>query len=172
MPQRTQEFIRLLGGCERQLFAFLVAAIGDVSSADDVMQETRLKLWEQFDRFQPGTDFASWAFTVARYEILAHRRQRLRERNTFSDSFVDQLMDHFAHPDVAHSERSQALAECLQRLPVHQRQLIMRRYQPGCSISILADEVGKTVNALHQSLWRIRRALHRCVNQKLGLGEP
>jgi RNA polymerase sigma-70 factor (ECF subfamily) len=63
--------------------------------------------------------------------------------------------------------REVALRSCLQKLPEHQRALIVRRYQPGVAVNSLAEELGKSAKAVSESLRRIREALRLCIERTL-----
>lgn len=65
------------------------------------------------------------------------------------------------------SPRQVALTECLERLPPAQRELLSQCYAGQSSIQDAAQGIGRTFNAVRQSLFRIRRALYRCVEQRL-----
>ena len=65
------------------------------------------------------------------------------------------------------SGRQAALAECLERLPPAQRELLAQCYAGDASIESLACGLGRTFNAVRQSLFRIRKSLYRCVEQRL-----
>ncbi|MBO0063699.1 sigma-70 family RNA polymerase sigma factor, partial [Listeria monocytogenes] len=47
--------------------------------ADDLVQDTVLRIMKSQDRFQPGTNFKAWAFTILRNrflnEFVAKRKQ-------------------------------------------------------------------------------------------------
>ena len=48
----NREFVRLLAEHERQLSGYVHALIPLWQDAEDVLQNTKLRLWEQFDSFQ------------------------------------------------------------------------------------------------------------------------
>ncbi|MFN7134755.1 MAG: guanylate kinase, partial [Myxococcales bacterium] len=50
------------------------------TDSEEVIQETNLVLWREFDRFQEGTNFAAWACRVALNQVLAWRKKRQRDR--------------------------------------------------------------------------------------------
>ena len=58
---RTEEFLRLLNQHERAVNAYILTLNPHWADAEDIAQETRLRLWKQFDKYQPGTDFCAGA---------------------------------------------------------------------------------------------------------------
>ena len=61
-------------------------------------------------------------------------------------------------------ERQEALEGCLGKLPENDRDLIHRRYAEGATTRGVAEQVGRSADAVYKALSRIRRALHACVS--------
>jgi RNA polymerase sigma-70 factor (ECF subfamily) len=61
------------------LRGFALSLTRSRSAADDLVQETILKAWSKFDRFQPGTDLRAWLFTIMRNTFYSLRRKMRRE---------------------------------------------------------------------------------------------
>lgn len=55
--QRGIEFIGLLAREERRLTAYVAALVPNWADVDDLLQATKLKLWEQFGSYDPAGDF-------------------------------------------------------------------------------------------------------------------
>ena len=73
---RREEFSALLARVDRALFAFVFALAPNRNEAEELLQETRVVLWEKFDDVAPGTNFLAWAYSVARLEVLKYRERR------------------------------------------------------------------------------------------------
>ena len=61
----TEQFMRLLAAHERQLTAFVLALIPHWADADEIVQETKIRLWQQFDQYRPDESFGAWACAIA-----------------------------------------------------------------------------------------------------------
>ena len=81
---RTREFVELLSQCERRLYSYILSLVPNFNDADEIAQQTRLRLWERLDRYEPGRDFGAWACTIAHYEYLTWRGKQSRDRLQFS----------------------------------------------------------------------------------------
>ena len=64
-PRSTEQFVELLGRNERQLSAYVLTLVADWNDAHDVLQEVRLRLWQQFADYDPAGDFGAWARSIA-----------------------------------------------------------------------------------------------------------
>ena len=61
------------------LRAFGISLTRDVSAADDLVQETIIKAWTNFDKFAEGTNLKAWLFTILRNNFFSGRRKQKRE---------------------------------------------------------------------------------------------
>ena len=168
---KEQEFIRLLTEHQNAIRAYISSMMPGSPSVQDILQETSLLLWEKRDNFVLGTNFIAWAFAVARYRVLDHRRKMRRDqRLVFSDELLDTLA---LPPEETLSDqlnaRRKALTECLSRLSSKNREIIKCRYDADTSIEDYAAETGRSAGALRVALFRIRQSLKSCIQQKVGM---
>jgi RNA polymerase sigma-70 factor (ECF subfamily) len=49
------------------------------ADAEDIVQETCVRAWKSFDRFNPGTNARAWLYTILRNVFLNHLRQKGRQ---------------------------------------------------------------------------------------------
>ena len=163
---RVEEFLALVARHQRRLSLFVHGLVHNPADAEDILQETSLVLWREFDKFEPGSNFGGWACTVAFHQVMAWRKKRQRDRLVFSDEFLTavakELMD-----DDRHEERAKALAACAEKLPPHHRELLRKRYTDGRSVEELSAAMGRNPDAVYRMLSRIRQALYDCTAKAL-----
>jgi len=162
-----ESFVQAFTRSQRTLYLFILAQVGDVHSAEEILQETNLVIWAKVSQFQPETNFLSWARQIAKFEILKHRQRFRREKLTFSEEFLSAVADEVIQQSAEQERRREALQECLEKLQETDRVLIQQRYQPGHSGKELAEQLGRPANSVYQSLGRIRRFLLDCVQRQL-----
>jgi RNA polymerase sigma factor (sigma-70 family) len=56
--------------------AFLVRMIHDSAAADDLAQQTFLKVWQKLHTFRSGARFSTWLFAIAFNELRSDRRRK------------------------------------------------------------------------------------------------
>lgn len=162
------EFSELLGAARSRVFGYLLALVQNLADAEDLYQQTTLLLWEKFDQYRPGTDFGSWATTVAHFTALNFLRTQSRRRALFSEAALLRLSEAQAELKTTDSTaRSDALAHCLAGLPAHERRLVRLRYEGERSVQDIADQERRTVGAVYTALSRIRKALLECVERRV-----
>jgi RNA polymerase sigma-70 factor (ECF subfamily) len=164
---REERFLKLFLAHERRIFGFLLALVPDWSAAEDLFQETSVVLWRKLDQFAPGTDFAAWALSIARYQVLDYRKKQRRDRVLFSDRTIELLADEMAVLGRDADARRDALEICLTKLKQQDRELIHLRYQPGATTQGVADRVGHSIQAVYKALNRIHGQLLLCIRRTL-----
>jgi len=94
----TEQFIELLLVHRRRIYAFIAVLVPNAADAEDLLQETSVRMWQNFGKFRPGTDFAAWAFPFARYAALNFHRaaRRAQKRVTFSSEVVEIVAERLA----------------------------------------------------------------------------
>lgn len=171
MPDETHDplvFSELLREGRGRVFGYLLALVQNLADAEDLYQQTALLLWEKFDQYQPGTDFGSWATTVAHFTALNFLRRQSRRRTLFSEAALLRLSAVQAELKTADcTERSEALALCVAALPAAERRLVRLRYEGDRTVQEIAEQEQRTVGAVYTALSRIRKSLLACVERRV-----
>ncbi len=168
--QRGADFMRLFLAHERRIYGLILSLIPQWSDADDVMQECTSVLWRKFDEFEPGTNFAAWAFKIARFQVLAFRKRQRRDGAQLSDEIIEQLADRLVASADQADPRRDALENCLQRLNETDRALVQLRYTPGANTKSVASQVARSTDAVYKALNRIHGQLLDCVQLRIAKG--
>ncbi|MDQ2067817.1 RNA polymerase sigma factor [Xinfangfangia sp. CPCC 101601] len=80
-----------------RLRAFAISLTRDVSSADDLVQDTILKAWANMDKFDPGSNLDAWLFTILRNTFYSSLRKTRREVQDSDGAFAATLSVKPAH---------------------------------------------------------------------------
>jgi len=154
--QDAEAFRRLVQQWEQPIFAFLYHMVGSREDAEDLTQETFVRVYTWANRYRPAGRFKSWLFRIAGNLARSHlRRQRLLRWIRFDTSAHDRP-DPGPRPDnvLAAKRRQAAVHAALAHLPERQRQaVILRRYQE-LSYEEIAEILGTTVAAVESLLQR------------------
>jgi RNA polymerase sigma-70 factor (ECF subfamily) len=165
---RSEQFVEEVVASQRRLYAYILTLVPDPNDAGDVLQQTNMALWRDSGRFQQGTNFIAWAFRIAYFKVLEHRKRMQRDRQRFRDTLLEDLaQESAAYLLKSEDARLTAMKHCLQSLPEKQQELVRRRYSMGESVQALATSSGQAANALANALYRIRRALWNCIEQRM-----
>jgi RNA polymerase sigma-70 factor (ECF subfamily) len=163
------EFERIFTQWEPEIKAFVFTLLPHWSDAEDVLQRTRIVLWQKFLQFKPESNFKAWALQVARFEVNNFRRTQRSERLCFDDDLVASLAEVRGTLTDDLERRRAALLLCLKRLRPSDRQIIRHCYGPkSTTTKEAAERLHRPANTLYKALNRIRRTLGECVQQGIG----
>ncbi len=164
---RVNQYIQLLAKHERRLRGYILPLVPNYADAEDIAQDVKIRLWEQFDRYDPAKDFGAWACTIAHYQIIAFRKKQSRRRELISSTAVEMVAKTlFAMSEELESSQ-RALADCVEKLPKDKRDLLTYYYSGKDTMRELAAKLGHTFDATRHAILRIRIALRECVQAKL-----
>lgn len=135
----------------------------EASSVDDVAQEAFLVAYRRFAEYDPERPFAAWLKGIAKL-IAANERRRAHGRSRLVEPSLAAVLAAVDDAEPAdEAGLSRHLADCLQRLPEHSRELLRLRYQDELDASALGERLGRDGNAVRQALFRVRELVRRCV---------
>jgi RNA polymerase sigma-70 factor (ECF subfamily) len=150
------------------LRAFAAALSGNVTTANDLVQETLLKAWSHQELFQPGTNFKAWLFTILRNTYYSQYR-RLRREVLDPGKLAE--MRCVAPNQPSHVDMIEFSA-ALQSLPVDQREALILVGAEGYSYEEAANitqcAIGTVKSRVNRARVRLARALEMNSADDLG----
>jgi RNA polymerase sigma-70 factor (ECF subfamily) len=163
-------FERLLRRHRGPLYTFLLRMLGDAHKAEDLAQETFLRIVRGAAAWQERARFTTWMYTIARNLCAdAARRERVRGAESLDEQaagkdgeegrpLVDEVPGDGAAPDRgAESLRLRPLLlRALAALPPEQREVFVLREQAGLPFREIAEMLGVNENTVKS---RMRYAL-------------
>ena len=167
LDERRREFVRLLTMTERRLYGYIFTLAPDWNDADEILQETNIRLWEEFEKYEPGSNFSAWAMRVAYYQVLTWRKRAQRSRLVFDQRLLDQLSSQREHSEDLAEARHRVMGECLEELSDRSQQLLARFYAEGNRIKDIAATLGKSSESVYKAIQRLRVSLRHCIEERL-----
>ena len=145
-----------------RLFTFLLRLSRRRDVAEDLLEETWLRMVKHSRRLRPDTRLGPWLFTVARNLHVSFHRSRLLD-----DSMTESLMALWPFSpeppspfeSVAANELQRRIEAALAAMPSSSREVLLLVGVAGLDHADAADVCGITPEALRQRLHRAREAL-------------
>lgn len=142
-----------------KIFAASLRMLGNRAAAEDVTQETFLRLWKNAGRWRSGeARIDTWLYKVAMNLCIDHQRKHRREA---PGEAAPERADPAPRADdrLAASERQAEVAAAISTLPERQRMAITLSHFEELSNSETAEILGISIEAVESLLARGRRAL-------------
>ncbi len=160
--------MRLLMRHEPALRAFARSLLPDWHTVDEVIQEASLTLWEKFGQLREEAGFLPWAKVIVRFKCLSAMGKLRRDRHVFSDEVLELLADEAEAIDAEEQAATRnALRSCLESFSGAHQELLLAPYAGDGRVLGLAEQTGKSANALYKLLGRLREKLTDCIQRTL-----
>lgn len=141
----------------RGIHAFAYRMLGSRAEAEEISQETFLRLWEHAGRYVPHAQPSTWIYRIAHNLSI----DRLRRRREGSSGVAPDDLPGSERPSGMFHERqvAEAVRQALAALPERQRAAMGLVHYQGLSNAEAAEVLGVGVRALESLLARARRQL-------------
>jgi RNA polymerase sigma factor (sigma-70 family) len=158
-----------------RLFTFLVRLSRRREVAEDLLEETWLRLVKHARRLEADTRLGPWLFTVARNLHVSYMRSRMLEDSTETSlialwPFSAERSSPFEA--AAASELERRIERALAVMPSTSREVLLLVAVAGMDHSDAADVCGITPDALRQRLHRARATLSKLLERDTEAGAP
>lgn len=127
--------------------------------AKDVLQDTNLILCEKQNSFDPNkAELKTWAFKIARYQIMGFLTRRKRSKISFDNELIKDIMDESINHEL-HKHEKEALEISYKNLPDHMKEIANLRFKQNYSMKEIGKIVNRPVGSVSATLFRIRENL-------------
>lgn len=164
--------VTLMARYQNRIYRYLLRLVRQPADADDLFQQTWLRVAEKIRSFDTSRDFDAWLFTLARNLAFDHLRrirpQSLDEPVT-DDAPGDTMLSRMATGDpspfeqLLATERAQHLAAEMENLPVTYREVLSLRFEEEMKLeeiaAVLAAPLSTVKSRLRRSLEQLRGLL-------------
>lgn len=154
----------LLARYQNRLYRYLLRIVRERAAAEDLFQQTWVRVAEGIRRYDPRRSFEAWLFSIAHNLAIDHLRRirpaSLDETSPSGESPYDQLAA--GGPDALHralaEERAGLVLSAMEDLPTPYREVLCLRFEEEMKL----DEIAVTLDApLSTVKTRLRRGLER-----------
>ena len=153
------EFKALFLAVAPALRRFAISLARDPTAADDLVQDTLLRAWRSRARFEQGTNFEAWTFTILRNVFYSSQRKR-HEVQDEDGSYAARLS---SPPEQVGRLDLQDVHAALDRLAPIMREALVLVAIEGLSYEEAATVMDCQVGTVKSRVWRARDQLARAL---------
>jgi len=157
----------LISRYQNRLYRYLLRIVRQPAEAEDLFQQTWLKVVEKIGAFDAGRNFDAWLFTLARNLAIDHLR-RVRPQSLdeplddsrHGETMADRIPSRDDTPleQALAAERRIAIGDAMAALPLIYREVLTLRFEEEMKIEDIAQV---TAVPLSTAKSRLRRALEQ-----------
>jgi RNA polymerase sigma-70 factor, ECF subfamily len=157
---------RLIEQYQHRLLRYLVYLTANREFAEDLFQETWMRVLERGDQYNGRSRFDTWLFAIARHLVIDASRKKsalsLEALTEPQDGSVPlEVAGHEISPyeSLDRRETGQRIGAALTHLEVAQREVVMLRFQEDMSLDEIAQVTGAPLSTVKSRLYRGLEAL-------------
>jgi RNA polymerase sigma-70 factor (ECF subfamily) len=172
----TEAFAELVRRHQQHVVHFCWRMVGSRQDAEDLAQESFIRLYGQLGRLRPRAQFTTYLFAIARNTTLNHLRsdkRRGRDRLlplTHGNDAPRLVADQRPQPDRSAQlrEADDLVQQALQRLSPEHREIVVLREMQGLDYDAIAAVLGCRRGTVKSRLSRAREQLRADLAPHIG----
>lgn len=148
----------------RKVYNYILMMVKNQSIADDIFQETFIKVIASIDRgkYAESGKFVSWVLRIAHNQIIDHFRAKKSTGHVTNDDVGFDILNQIKYSDanieevMIRDQISEDVRKLVDFLPDEQREVVILRHYMGLSFKEIAEQTEVSINT---ALGRMRYAL-------------
>ena len=150
------------------LYNFALRMTGDSDDANDLIQETYLKSFRFFDKFEKGTNCKAWLFRIMKNTYINSYRKNVKEPDKVDYEEIENFYENIksSWSNTSHLEKDlydnlldDEISDAVNSLPEDFRTVIILCDIEGFSYEEIADFVDCPIGTVRSRLHRARKIL-------------
>jgi len=157
-----------LQGISQSLRAFSLKLTGNSVDAEDLYQDTALRIINNADKYRPNTNFKAWAVTIMRNIFINNYRKKVRRGalldqtpNNYYINSGENTVDNDGEHNVSYKE----LLKMVEALPDDFRVPFWMAYE-GFKYDEIADQLEAPLGTIKSRIFFARKKLQKMYNDR------
>lgn len=163
---KVNYFEKIIKAYDKSLYGYIYSLVREKYLAEDLLQETFIKIYKHLDQYDPSKSFSAWIISIARNTVYDYsKKKRIPTLN---------LLDEKDHPIEALSnnpsqlleakEKIEVLDKLLNNLPEKYRDIIILKYFDELKYNEIAEVLDIEITKVKWQLYEARKILLREMN--------
>ena len=173
LQQRDPELLdRLIEQHQHRLYRYLLFLSGNPALAEDLFQETWIRVLERGGQYNGKSKFESWLFAIARNLMIdVSRRKKLASLEELGDPDTETPYD---PPDerstsalqlLVNRENAQAVQLSLSKIPAYYREVLLLRFSEDLGLEEIATVTATPISTVKSRLYRGLAAMKNAMTE-------
>jgi RNA polymerase sigma-70 factor (ECF subfamily) len=164
-------FDQLIRGCQSYAYSIAVRLLCDEDEAEDVVQQSFIRVWKHIERFDQRKRFTTWFYKIVTNLCLDRLKATRRRSEVFSpldlNNDVDAVADEQSLDQIQANEEMIRLVKALTgRLPARQKLVFVLRDLEDLPVDEVSEITGLSVGSIKVNLHYARRAIRNLLERE------
>ena len=168
MAGHAKAFAVLVERYKDMVFTLSVSLLRDRQEAEEVAQDTFLKVYKALPKFQNKSKFSTWIYRIVYNESISRLRRKKTNLISVEDLSYGELADSFEEMEpewLEKEERKRKLFEAISLLKEEEKTILMLYYFENCRIDEISDITSLSNENVKTKLFRARKKLYSILNK-------
>ncbi|HOK08558.1 MAG TPA: sigma-70 family RNA polymerase sigma factor [Candidatus Hydrogenedens sp.] len=169
----NEAFDNLIQRYKNQIYTLCFYLTRDTHNAEDLVQETFIRIYKNINRIDPKAQFKTFIFTIARNLALNQLRNDQRKKNFLVRLFERWNYNHKeknnSPSSLTYSESKELIdivQECMLELSPEYKEILLLRETQGLDYESIAEVLGCRIGTVRSRLARARAELRKKIKEK------
>lgn len=149
----------------KPVYNFILRLLGSIKDAEDLTQETFLKMWKNLKRFDQTKDFKPWLYQIAKNTCLDYFKRKkeivfselsLADNEIFTGEEMAEFNYSFLNESIDQEIKAEQINKALEELPVIYRVVLILYYYQQLNFREISEILEESLNTIKS---RHRRAV-------------
>ena len=164
---KEQAFRKLVATYKERLYWHIRKIVISHDDADDVLQNTFIKIFRGIDNFKQESQLFSWMYRIATNESITFINKRARERNIDISEYQHSLVSNLESDDNFNGDAIQLiLQKAIQTLPTKQQLVFNLKYFDELKYKEMSEILETSEGALKASYFHAVKKIEEYIKNK------
>lgn len=169
-------FAEIVSLYKDKLYHLAYRMTGSRQEAEDVVQDTFLRVFKNLDSFDEKQKFSTWIFRIATNQCIDRLRKKRKMYSLDAESSDHEGFDGYAmmpgddrtpERELLLSETQELIQKAMETLPPKYKSVMILRYMQDLSLQEISDVMGMPVTTVKTRVHRGREFLRKRLENKL-----
>ena len=162
---QNEAFQKLLREYQKPLYNHIRNIVLNHDDADDVLQNTFIKVFQNLKNFKGESKLFSWMYRIATNEAITFLNQKAKKNNTTSEELQSKIVDNLKADSYFDGDEIQfKLQKAIANLPEKQQLVFKMKYFEEIKYEDMSEIFGTSVGALKASYHHAVKKIEEFMN--------
>jgi RNA polymerase sigma-70 factor, ECF subfamily len=163
----SKAFDQLMREYSPELYNFILRIVSNAEDAQDILQDTFVRVWEKSHQFKGNSSIKTWIFRIAINLSYTHLKKRKRWSLSILDEIKSLISDSDPVQDTERVHNSMLLEKSLTFLTPRQHAVVVSRIYQDLPFAQIGEALGCSENAAKVHFHEGKKRIESYINKQV-----